>query len=371
MKKVRSGLVGTGIISFHHARGWLSHPNAEIIAVCDTVEQKAQRKAKAWGVKRVYTDYKKLLKDEEIDAVDIMLPHHLHAEVAIAAAQAGKHVSVQKPMAMSSRECDTMIKAAGKAGVKLQVMENYMFYPPFEKAKELIVKGEIGKPVLIQIKSSDGFGAISKDYLDSMMKEGLMLEKWWKDKKLSGGWIFDDGVHHFAIARWLMSTDGKKRNEFDSVFAFVPDLEHERPSVISWVHRDGGLGSLNYSVADIGHRMVQAHGRYGALWEGVVVTGSKGVVWINGCTTPVIKEPSVVVYNGVEGSRKTFEDLNDDWSDSLQKNVHHFIDCILDDKEPKMTGEDGKRCAEMVFAIHKSARDERAVKVGTVNKLPF
>jgi predicted dehydrogenase len=369
--KVKVGIVGTGMQSYHQARGWRTHPDAEIAAVCDNDEWKLESKAEAWGVKKKYTSYDELVKDPEINAVDIILPHYLHADCAIKAAEAGKHVLLQKPMAMSTKECDAIISAAKKAGVKLMYLENYMYYPPMEKAKELIVKGEIGRPSIIRVESDAGFGGVSKDFVESQTKEGLGPSLWRSDKKTGGGSIFDDGVHHFALARWLMSTDEKKRNEIKSVFGFF-NLETERPGVIVWDHCDGGYGNLSYSDrAEIELKLVDVHGRYGMLHEGFHVIGTKGIIWVTRCTERMLGEAPVILYKAEEGERITFEDINDDWSDSFTFAVHHFIDCIVNDKQPNSTGEDGKKCAQVAYAAHKAGRERKAVEVGTVHELPF
>lgn len=373
MKKIRTGIIGLGAISHNQILGWLSHSDAEIVAMCDAVEARAKKKADVFGVKKTYTSYEELLKDGEIDAVDILLPHHLHADCAVKAAEAGKHVLLIKPMAMSSEDCDAVIRAAEKAGVKLQIQENYMFYPPFEKAKELIIKGEIGKPLVVRSRSTFGFGGLSRIFIEAMMNEGMDIpaENWRRDKKKGGGSILDDLVHHAALARWLMSTDEKKPNEFDSVFAFIPDLERENPSVICWTHQDGGLGNISLSSGEVEFNVQEVHGRYADLFEGYEVLGTKGMIWIHNCVARMINDPPLVLYNTEEGTRTTFEDLDDDWGDSLQRGVHHFIDCVINDKEPILTGEDGKKCCEFIFAVHKSAREGKAIKVGTVHELPF
>jgi len=370
--KVKVGIVGTGIHSYNQARGWLTHPDAEIAAVCDIDEWKLESKAEAWGVKKKYTSYDELVKDPEINAVDIILPPYLHADCAIKAAQAGKHVLLQKPMAMSTKECDAIISAVKKAGIKLMYLEYYMYYPPMVKAKELIVNGEVGRPSIIRTESNAGFGGLSKDFAERQAREGLGPRPWIGDKKKSGGGsILNDAVHHFALARWLMSTDEKKRNEIKSVFAFV-NLEKERPGVIVWEHSEGGYGNLSYSEnAELDLRLMDVHGRYGMLHEAFHVIGTKGIIWVTRCTERMLGEPPVILYNVEEGKRITFEDINDDWSDCFVTAVHHFIDCVINDKEPRATGEDGKKCAQVAFAVHKAAREGKAVEVGTVHELPF
>ena len=116
----------------------------------------AQERAQAWGVDKVYTGYQELLADPEIDLVELLVPHHLHAEMTVAACRAGKHVSVQKPMALSVAEADRMIAAAQTAGVVLRVYENFVFYPPHVRAKQMIEAGEIGEPQMIRMHVSTG-----------------------------------------------------------------------------------------------------------------------------------------------------------------------------------------------------------------------
>ncbi len=115
MNPVRVAIVGCGRISDLHAMGYRGREDARIVAVCDTKRGRAREKAKAWGVEKVYTDYQKLLADPGIDLVELLVPHHLHSGMTVAACEAGKHVSVQKPMALDVAEADRMI-SSGRAG---------------------------------------------------------------------------------------------------------------------------------------------------------------------------------------------------------------------------------------------------------------
>ncbi|HET91251.1 MAG TPA: Gfo/Idh/MocA family oxidoreductase [Chloroflexi bacterium] len=122
------GIVGCGRISDLHALGYQGREDARIVAVCDTKRGRAREKGAAWGIDRarVYTDYHQLLADPGVDLVELLVPHHLHAEMTVAACAAGKHVSVQKPMALTTAEADRMIEAAERAGVVLRVYENFL-----------------------------------------------------------------------------------------------------------------------------------------------------------------------------------------------------------------------------------------------------
>ena len=115
MGVIRVGIVGCGRIAELHAMGYRGREDARICAVCDVNKGHAEKAARAWGVEKIYTDYQRLLADPEIDLVELLVPHHLHASMTVQACMAGKHVSVQKPMAMNVAEADQMI-AACEAG---------------------------------------------------------------------------------------------------------------------------------------------------------------------------------------------------------------------------------------------------------------
>lgn len=156
MEKVRIGIIGAGRIADLHIRGYTAHPQAKIVAVCDTAPGVTERHAAEWGAANAYGDYRHLLEDPDVDAVDILTPHNLHAPIAVDALHAGKHVSVQKPMALSVAECDVMIAAAKSAKTCFRTFENFRFYPPLVRAKELLDSGAIGEPIALRMKAVQG-----------------------------------------------------------------------------------------------------------------------------------------------------------------------------------------------------------------------
>lgn len=126
MEPIQVAIVGCGRISDLHALGYGGREDARLVAVCDAKRGRAREKAKAWGISpdKVYTDYQRLLADADVDLVELLVPHHLHAEMTVQACRAGKHVSVQKPMALTAAEAEEMVAAADGAGVVLRVYEN-------------------------------------------------------------------------------------------------------------------------------------------------------------------------------------------------------------------------------------------------------
>ena len=158
MEQVRLGIIGGGRIADLNVLGYLDHPRCKIVAVCDLDPETAARRQKEWHTERAGTDYRELLAAPDIDAVEILAPHRLHHPMVLAAARAGKHVSVQKPMCLTMRESDEMIDACRQAGVKLKLFENFVFYPPYRRAREIIAAGGIGEPRSINIKLGGGMG---------------------------------------------------------------------------------------------------------------------------------------------------------------------------------------------------------------------
>src|SRR5499425_1440891 len=155
MDRVRLAIVGCGNICQLNAPGYLEHPRCEIVALCDTEWARAELRARQWGITpRIYKDYSELLADPAVDAVELLTPTYLHAEQVIGALAAGKHVSCQKPLAVSVAEADRIVAAVAGARTTFRVTENFLYYPPIVKAKELLDAGVIGEPSLVRIHTT-------------------------------------------------------------------------------------------------------------------------------------------------------------------------------------------------------------------------
>ncbi|MFX0205020.1 MAG: Gfo/Idh/MocA family protein [Candidatus Hodarchaeota archaeon] len=370
MNKVKAAIVGLGRMSWHQGRAWEANPNGEVSAICDVSEERLKRKANLWKIKKKFTNYDDLLKDPDIDAVDLVLPHALHAEYAIKAAEAGKHILCQKPIAMNVEDAEAVISAVKKAGVKYQIMENYLYYPPHEKAKELIENGEIGKPITIQMMAASGFGGYSKEYYYGLLEEGrdIKVDRWNR-----GSMFIDDAPHRFATARWFMSPEAGKYNEIDSVFAFIPNISErqENPAVVSWMHTDGRLGSCTWARGECTKDFTLVRERYGRLIEYIIIWGTEGSIWVFNLHSNFLREPPLILYNGKDETRTSFDGLNDNFDYSFQNAVEQFSDCIINDKQPRIGAEDGKKIIQIGFSALKSSIDKKAVKVGAVKNLPW
>ena len=160
-EKIRVAIVGTGRISDLHAIEYMQNPNTEIVALCDTNIDLAKNRAKKWRCSestKIVDELDTVLKDNNIDMVELLLPHHMHLNAALKAIEAGKIVSLQKPMCLNVDEANTLVDAVEKYDKPFKVFENFIFHPPVIKAKKLVDEGAIGKPLSIRIKSNFGIG---------------------------------------------------------------------------------------------------------------------------------------------------------------------------------------------------------------------
>jgi predicted dehydrogenase len=358
MNEVRAALVGCGRIADLHELGYRGHSDARIAAVCDTNRRLAERRAKEWGVPRVYTEYDRLLDDDEIDLVELLVPHHLHASMTEAACRAGKHVSVQKPMALDLAEADRMIAAAGRAGVVLRVYENFVFYPPHVLAKEMIRSGEIGEPQMIRMHVSTGKSATA-------WKVPLSAWAWRFDESRSGGGplVFDHGYHLFSQAYDLMG-------EVARVYAWidrsrvVPTKYVDAPATIMFQF----AAPRRYGVLDFAHtpNMVM-DSIYYADDDRVEVIGDRGIIFINRCTARTVDLPPLMLFK--DGRTSAIPVDRSEWHDSFVDCTRHLIDVLTKGGAPRLDGPTGRAVLAFSLAALQSARSGVEVRPGGVDLL--
>jgi predicted dehydrogenase len=353
---VRVAIVGCGRISDLHELGYRGQEDACIVAVCDTKEARAREKAKTWGVESVYTDYRELLSKPEIDLVELLVPHHLHAEMAVNACRAGKHVSVQKPMALNVAEADKMIEAAEQAGVILRVYENFVFYPPHVRAKEMIEGGEIGEPQMIRMHVGTGKS-------ETGWKVPLSSWLWRIDETRCGGGllIFDHGYHLFSLAHYLMG-------EVERVYAWMDSspvgvgipmrvAEVDAPATIMFQFKS----PRRYGLLDFTHTPHMAmDSSYYADDDRVEVIGEKGILFINRCTARTVDLPPLMLFR--DGATHEIPVGRFEWHDSFIDCTRHLIQVLHAGGEPVLDGRTGREVLQFTLAAHVSAREGREVR---------
>ncbi len=357
--KLGVGFLGCGRIADLQCLGYLDNPRAEIVAVCDRSREIAERRREQWGARRAYTEIDALLEDPEVDAVEILTPHHLHEQHAVAALKAGKHVSLQKPPTRTLEELSRVLAAAQDSGRVLRVFENFMYYPPHRKAKELVEEGAIGTPLSIRLKTSAG-------RIGDGWEEAPETRAWRHDTESCGGGAttFDHGYHCFNMGRFFMPVEVECVHAFINWTELGENAKIDGPALITWRYA-GDLpryGSWEV-IASLGMRV---RSDYYASDDRMEIHGSEGIIWVNRCTGKLLDEPSVVLYR--DGETRAFHDIPVDWGESFRLGGVDFVDALLEGRAPPQDGEQARRTLAFALAAARSAAEGREVSVAEIEK---
>ncbi len=334
-ERIRVALIGCGGISRAHARGYLQSPDLfEVVACCDERRELAEERAQQLGAEVVATNYRQVLARDDVDAVDICLPHHLHAEVAIAAAEAGKHVLVEKPIATTLEEADAMIAAAKKVGVVLMVAHNERYMPVYRKAKELVEQGVLGRIFLARADHNQFVRINERHWL-------------WHKATAGGGVLIGSGIHRVDILRWLVGEIVRVWHQQVIVPERFSD-EVEAASVTLFEFANGAIGELTCNWS--------AYAAPTAPWyELLWLYGTEGSLHnVGGLFVASEKLP--------EGQSK-FTQIPLPDEDSFVNEIRHFGECVRDGKLPLTSGEEGRKSLAVVLAAYQAAETGEGIPV--------
>jgi predicted dehydrogenase len=347
---LRVGIIGTGRISDLHAIEYLQNPGARIVALCDRSTDLAAEKAKAWGLADVAIedDVDAFLARPDVDLVEILLPHHLHLPVALKAMAAGKIVSLQKPMCLNLDEADQLVAAAEAHDRPVKIFENFIFYPPVLKARELIDAGAIGTPLSIRIKSNPAKS-------ETAWEVPAAANAWRQEKGRAGGGplVFDDGHHKFALAWHFMGNPSE-------VHAFIGDTEgpggirFDAQSMVSFRFPGNRVGNLEIVYSP----EMELATRHYAQDDRVEITGTAGVIFINGGHGRLGTTPPVTLYR--DGALITY-DVPFGWEQSFVLSTRHYIHALQTGGAPVLTARDGRQVLRFALAAEQSAREGRTI----------
>lgn len=346
MTKLKIAVIGCGSIAQHrHLLEYADNGQVELTAVCDIVEERVQAIGQLYGAK-AYTSYEELLAEEEIDAVSVCLPNYLHAPVSIAALNAGCHVLCEKPMATSKEEAEQMIQAAEKNNKKLMIAHNQRFVPSHVKAKELIESGEIGK--VYSFRTAFGHGGP-----EGWSAEG---EDSWFFKKEQAfiGAMGDLGVHKADLLRYILG------QEFVDVAGFIENNAKENITV-----DDNAVCILRTENGTVG--TMAASWAYNPKEDNsTIIYGEKGTLRLE--DDPVYS----LVAQYTNGDVVKYElgkiQSNDEGGQSDSHVINHFVDCIVNDTQPLITGEEGMKSLEVILAALRSGETRQISSLERVSK---
>ncbi|CAN7711428.1 Gfo/Idh/MocA family protein [Paenibacillus sp. LjRoot56] len=330
MSKIKVAVIGCGSISKHrHIPEYASNSNVELVAFVDPIIERAQHYAELHGGK-AYSNYVDMLKAEKVDAVSVCTPNYLHAEISIAAANAGAHVLVEKPMATTAAESEAMIEAAKKNGVFLMVGHNQRLMPPHVKAKEILESGKLGK--VLTFRTSFGHPGPEGWSIDGR-------ESWFfrKEEAIMGA-MGDLGVHKSDLIRWLLD------DEVAQVAAFVGTLHKEGTDV-----DDNATCLLRMKSG--------ATGSLVASWTYYKGQDNSTVLWCENGVIKIDTDPNdqviVELRNGTVERYKVGQVATNEKQTSSGV-ISEFVTSILDNKPPRISGEEGYQALKVILAAFES-----------------
>ena len=331
-------MLGLGFMGDMHFEGWKHVRNSAIRGVWTWNAEKAKAKAKGMGVK-AYDSFEDVLSDDGVDVVDICTPSYTHMEFSIKSMAAGKHIFVEKPIALSLRDADRMIDTSRKQRVKLMVGHVLRFFPEYAKMKELIDSGLIGEPV------------IGRAYRAGYLPEWT---SWFTDFSKNGGVAVDMAIHDVDFLMWCFNEPVTR------VFAKVEHLRHKQITshdfaLINMRFKGGGIALAEASWA------VPKQAPFTMKLD---LDGTKGMVQLDNLST-------VPVRLITDDKTQTFAPETLPWKpaihpfpvDPFYRELQHFADSIWDNREPLTNGESSRKSLEVCLAALKSAEKQAPVKL--------
>ena len=271
MDRVRLAIVGCGSISVMNGPGYVMDDRCEVAALCDPLQERAETRAREWEITpKIYTRLEEVLDDPDIDAIELLTPTPMHAGQVVAALEAGKHVSCQKPICNSLEELETIAAAVARAKTMFRVTENLLHYPPLVKAKELLHSGAIGEPSVVRFRVIRGRGTLGR---------AITIEPdskvWRRDPNTNtGGFLFDGAWHMYSVAMdWLGPPE-----RVLGMMTTTEDFWEELPSTVVWKLENSQCQVVfQFLLADMPMR-----NDYVASDEFYELQGSEGLLWGDG-----------------------------------------------------------------------------------------
>jgi len=352
-KKIKVGFLGCGRIADLHYLGYVDNPDAELFAICDPNPAVIEKRSKEWKYTKSYTDYKEMLNDPEVEAVEILVPTNLHCEVCLDAIAAEKHISLQKPMTLLLENAEKIVAAAKQSDKIFKLNEPYATYPPLTFAKKLLENGVIGTPQNIRMKMIAWNDTAGWD---------VPAAAWdWRIKENKAGrprQTFDHGHHLWALAWYLLGDIEKTFSWID----FVKEGSIDSPAAIIWKYKEPHMmGMCEYTYSDELH----TPSKYYANDEWYEITGSKGIIQVNECNSHSLDRPTVSVFTNNGWTH--YDELRSDWSEGFIGSAKNFARAIKGLERPLFTAKEGLKILKFSYAIQRAAREGREVYLSEYN----
>jgi predicted dehydrogenase len=331
---LRFGITGCGVIGPTHARCIQELEGAELVAACDIVPERAQKLAQDYGCE-AYTEYEAMLQRPDLDIVCVCTPSVMHAEMGIAAARAGKHVIVEKPIDISLAKADALIAACREAGVKLSTVSQHRFDPAVVELKTAIDSGRLGRLVFA--------GAYTQWYRSQAYYDSGDWRGTWELE--GGGALINQSIHYIDLMQYLAGP-------VETLHGYADRLAHERIAVEDTAaavvrFRSGALGVIE--------GMTSAYPGFCARLE---VFGSEGGVVIEDDRIKEWRLRDGEAYRGSleAGTSIAGSSSHDIWHHGHRRQIAVVLEAVRSDRTPLVDGNEGRKALEIVLAVYAASR---------------
>lgn len=334
----RFGIIGCGRIAPRHADSLAEIEGTKLVQVCDVIESRARHFAEKYDTEYCL-DYHELFVNPDIDIVNICTPSGLHAEMAIAALRAGKHVIVEKPMAMNVADADRMIAAAKEMNRKLCIVLQNRYNPPMQDFYKAVRDDKIGRVLL---------GSVTVRWY---RPQEYYNDGWHGTKSMDGGALMNQSIHHIDALQWLVGVPVK------SVFAYTATLAHQMEAedvgVVTVRFENGALATIEGSTVTYPQN----------LEASVALFGEKGSLKVGG--TALNRKVFWKIAGEIEHEKEllTREEVDPPsvYGASHRHVLEDMITAVEQDREPQTNGVEGRKSLALVSAMYESARTSREV----------
>lgn len=341
MKKLRVGVIGCGSIAQHrHLPEYRINKNVELTAVCDIHKDRTDAIAKQYGV-AAFTSFEELINSGIVDAVSVCTSNDLHAPVTIAALEAGIHVLCEKPIATSKQDAEAMIAAAERSGKKLMIAHNQRFVPSHIKARQLIQMGEIGK--IYSFRTVFGHGGPENWSVEG--KGGWFFQK----EKAFVGAMGDLGVHKTDLLRYLLGEEIVEVGSF--VETSAKDFANVDDNAVCILKTESGIiGTLAASWTYVSKED-----------NSTIIYGEKAILRLE--DDPI--HPLIVQYANGEVVKYELGKIQSNHGEGQNQShvVEKFVESILLDQEPPISGKEGLKALKVILAALESEKTKKIIKV--------
>jgi myo-inositol 2-dehydrogenase / D-chiro-inositol 1-dehydrogenase len=347
MAKTKVALLGAGFIADIHIESYQRFvPDAEVVAVYSRDRNRAEAFAQRHHIARAFDNFEQTITESGCEVVDICLPNFLHARACLAALNAGKHVIIEKPLAMTLEEADEMIAAAKKNNRLLMYAEELCFAPKYERVRKLVGEGAIGQ--VYMMKQAEKHSGPHSDWFYDVNQSG-------------GGVLMDMGCHGLAWFRWMLGGAPKVKTVFATMHTHLhKNRTKGEDHSITIVEFEGGI----QGVAE------NSWAKHGGMEDSIEVYGTGGVSYADlfmGNSALTYSEKGYGYAMEKAGSTQgwTFTIFEEAFNQGYPQELAHFIRCVRDGEKPLVTAGDGRAVLEMMYAAYESAR------TGAKVQLPF